>query len=546
MFGSRFLTALLALFASSLAATAAEPLHVQIDRLITAGQAGYEKQVAPPATDAEFLRRVYLDLAGTVPTPDEVRAFLVETDLKKREKLIDKLLASPGYARRMAQFFDVVLMERRRDAKVPRAAWEDYLKAAFAENRPYDAFAREILSADGIDAKTRPAAKFYLDRDFEPNLVTRDIARVFLGRNLQCAQCHDHPLIDAYKQSEFFGILAFLNRTYLFPNATVATAVLAEKADGEVNFVSVFDKAKKQNTTLPRVMAGKSFDEPKFEKGKDYKVAPAKDVRPVPAYSRREQLAAAMTSAENPVFARAGANRLWALMLGRGIVNPVDLDHTTNPPSHPELLDLLAKEFAAHKFDVKWLLREIALSQAYQRSSELPAGVSDPPADRYLVASLKPLSAEQLAYASTQATGPVAKDAAMTDRRDSRPLLPEVPPPPNAAGVLPAFRNMFGGQPGQPDTGATTNLDQTLFLKFGGAVRGMIAPRAGSLTDRLMKRADANALTEELFLSVYSRLPTDDEKKDVVETLNAAPDRGTALNELVWALLASAEFRFNH
>ena len=144
------------------------------------------------------------------------------------------------------------------------------------------------------------------------------------------------------------------------------------------------------------------------------------------------------------------------------------------------------------------------------------------------MAILKPLSAEQLAFASAQATGTIAKDALTI-------------PAPNAAGVLPAFRNMFGGQPGQPDTGASTNLDQTLFLKFGGAVRGMIAARSGSLTDRLAKLPDANALAEELFLSVYSRTATADEKKDVAEALKA-----TALNELVWSLLASAEFRFNH
>jgi len=522
------------LIAQGLAASAVEPLHARIDRLIAAGQQGYEKQVAVQSSDAEFLRRVYLDLAGTIPAPAEVRAFLADTNAKKREKLIDKLLASPGYARRMAQYFDVAFMERRHDAKVPRAAWEAYLTAAFSENRPYDAFVREILSADGVDPKKRPAAKFYLDRDFEPNLVTRDIARIFLGRNLQCAQCHDHPLIDAYKQSEYYGILAFLNRTFLFPNATAATAVLAEKADGEVNFVSVFDKAKKQKSTLPRVMAGKAFDEPKLEKGKEYKVKPDKNVRPIPAYSRRERLASAMTGVDNPYFARAGANRLWALMLGRGIINPVDLDHTANPPSHPELLDLLAKEFASHHFDMKWLLREIALSQAYQRSSELPKGVSEPPEDRYLVAILKPLSAEQLAYASAQATAPVQKDAAMAT------------PAANAARVLPAFRNMFGGQPGAPDMGSTTNLDQTLFLKFGGSIRSLMAPGAGNLPERLRKLTDAESLADELFFCIYSRPATVDEKKDVADTLQKASDRGTAIQELVWALVASSEFRFNH
>jgi hypothetical protein len=515
-------------------ASAAEPLHVRIDALIVAGQKGHEKERAALASDAEFLRRIYLDLAGTLPSPDEVRAFLADPDKAKRAKLIDNLLASPGYARRMVWHFDVTLMERHIDKKVPRAAWEDYLKATFTENKPYDVFAREMLAADGTDPKTRPAAKFYLDRDFEPNLVTKDIARVFLGRNLQCAQCHDHPLIDAYKQSEYYGILAFLNRTYLFPNANDAKAVLAEKADGEVNFVSVFDKAKKQSTTLPRVMTGKAMEEPKFEKGKEYKVAPAKDVRPVPQYSRREKLAIAMTGPDNPFFARAGANRLWALMLGRGIVNPVDLDHDANPPSHPELLDLLAKEFAAHKFDVKWLLREIALSETYQRSSEIPGGVSEPPPDRYLTGLLKPLSAEQMAFACAQATGPVAKEPAMTA------------PPANGAGVIPAFRNMFGGQPGLPDSGATTNLDQTLFLKFGGTVRSMIAPRGGSLADRLAKQPDADKFAEELFLSVYSRLPSVEEKAETAAALKAATDRPAAIQELIWALLASSEFRFNH
>ncbi|HEY2908928.1 MAG TPA: DUF1549 domain-containing protein [Gemmataceae bacterium] len=531
----RLFAALAVVILSSFAVRAAEPLHVRIDRFIAAGQKGYEKQVAVQASDAEFLRRVYLDLAGTIPTASEVRAFLADKDAGKREKLIEKLLASPAYARRMAQYYDVVFMERRRDAKVPRAAWEAFLLAAFAKNQPYDALVRDILSADGVDAKNRAAAKFYLDRDFEPNLVTKDIARIFLGRNLQCAQCHDHPLIDAYKQAEYYGILAFLNRSYLFPNAGDAKAVLAEKPDGEVNFVSVFDKAKKQKSTMPRVMTGKSFDEPKLAKGKEYKVVPAKGVRPVPSYSRREKLAAALTGPDNPTFARAGANRLWAMMLGRGIVNPVDLDHTANPASHPELLDLLAKEFTAHKFDVKWLLREIALSKAYQRSSELPAGVSDPPEDRYLVAILKPLSAEQLAFAAAQGLD-AGKSAAMAA------------PASLASGVLPAFRNMFGGQPGKPDTGATTNLDQTLFLKFGASLRNLIVARAGNLTDRMIKAkpSEIAAIADDLFLSIFSRPATVEEKNDVAKLLTAGADRTTAANELVWALLASAEFRFNH
>ena len=263
----------------------------------------------------------------------------------------------------------------------------------------------------------------------------------------------------------------------------------------------------------------------KAVKGKEYAVAPAANVRPVPAFSRREKLAAAVT--DSPVFARAGANRLWALMLGRGLVHPVDLDHTGNPPSHPELLDLLAGEFAGHRFDVKWLLREIALSKTYQRSSEVPAALADAPADRYLVAPLKPLAPEQLAFAVVQAAGPATAAADAT-----------------AAQVVAAFRGVFGGRPGEPEDGSPT-LDQTLFLKHGPLVRGLVMPKAGNLADRLAKLSD-EAAADELFLAVLTRAPTAEERADVVAAVKGAGSRPTAFGELAWALVASAEFRFNH
>lgn len=535
MLPTRALAALFTLVAAG-AAPAAEPLHTRIDALVATGHPDYEKHAAPLAPDAEFLRRAYLDLNGTTPTAAEAKAFLADADPQKRAKLIDKLLAAPAYARRMAQVFDVALMERRRDTKVPRPAWEEFLRANFAANKPYDALVREILSADG-DPKNRAPAKFYLDRDFEPNLVTRDVGRVFLGRNLQCAQCHDHPHVPDYKQADYYGILAFLNRSYLFPNPTAPTAVIAEKADGDVSFMSVFDKAKKTGTTGPRLPGGKSIDEPKAEKGKEYKVAPAKDVRPVPAFSRREKLAAAVTG--NPAFARTAANRLWAAMLGRGIVHPVDLDHAGNPPSHPELLDRLATEFAEHEFDVKWLLREIALSRTYQRSSEPPAGDAEVPADRFLVAALQPLSPEQLAFAVLQATGQTDVERAALGAKATDTAVDA-----RLAAQVTAFRAAFAGRPGEPEDDAAT-LGQALFLKNGAVVRGLTAPRPGNLADRLAKLTD-DTVADELFLAVLTRPATADERTDVAAALAGAANRPAALGELVWALVASAEFRFNH
>ena len=517
------------------------PLHQRIDQLI-AGRPDFEKQAAPLASDAEFLRRIYLDLTGTIPPAAEARAFLADKAADKRARLIDRLLASDEFARHMQHVFDVAIMDRRPDVRVPRAAWQEFLFVSFKLNKPYDQLARDILSADGADPKTRPAAKFYLDRAFEPNQVTRDIGRLFLGRDLQCAQCHDHPNVSDYKQEHYYGIMAFLNRSYLFPNANAATAMLAEKADGEVTFVSVFDKAKVQKATGPRLPGQPPVKEPKLDKGKEYVVAPAKNARPVPSFSRRAQLAARITAPETAAFRRTAANRFWFVMMGRGIVHPLDLDTADNPPSHPELLDLLGDELAAHKYDVKWFLRELTLSRTYQRSSELPKGVEVAP-ETFAAAILKPLAPEALALAMMQATGWTDSERVALGKN-----LKEATLYAKQAGNLPPFVTAFGTRPGQPEGGNfVPTLEQTLFLKNGPLVRGWLAPRPGNLVDRLTKLSDPNAVADELFLSVLTRLPDAEERKEVAEILKApAKDRAALLGEVAWALLASAEFRFNH
>src|SRR5262249_44214624 len=145
-------------------------------------------------------------LAGTIPPAEEARAFLDDPSPAKRERLIDRLLAGPEFARHMQRTFDVFLMERRPDKHVPKAAWQEYLHASFAANKPLDQLVSELLSSDGSDSATRPAAKFYLDREADPHLLTRDVGRLFLGMNLECAQCHDHPLYPSYKQADYYGL----------------------------------------------------------------------------------------------------------------------------------------------------------------------------------------------------------------------------------------------------------------------------------------------------------------------------------------------------
>lgn len=533
------LVAILAINAVSQAARGEDRLHARIDKAITSAKPNFEAEAAEVASDAEFLRRIRLDLGGTVPSADEARAFFNDKSADRRANVVDRLLASSQYSRHMANVFNVVFMDRRPDKYVKQAEWLEFLNASFTANMPYDQLVREVLSADGSDSKTRAAARFYLDRDAEAHLLTRDIGRVFLGMNLQCAQCHDHPLVDSYKQDHYYGLYAFLNRSFIFSDKAKKVTVLAEKGEGEVSYESVF-VAKVTKRSGPRLPDGPPVMEPTFEKGKEYTVAPAKGVQPIPKYSRRSQLAGQVTS--NVHFKRSAANRLWFMMLGRGIVHPVDFDHEENPPSHPELRNSLADEFAAHKFDIKYLLREIALSKTYQRSSELRKDGKNIRDKDFAVALLRPLSAEQFAWSLMQATGLVAAERKALGPKGTEAALDAK----LYVNVAP-FVAAFGGQPGQPaDLGFQATVDQTLFLSNGDLIRGWLTPRPGNLTDTLMKLKDNGALAEELCLSVLTRLPTTQESAEVADFLQRAGDRSTAIQNLAWALLASAEFRFNH
>ncbi len=526
---------------SSPVVSAELPLHQHIDQAIAAAQPNFTRRAAGPASDAEFLRRIYLDLTGVIPTAAQTRAFLKANSAGKRQALVDHLLASPEHARHLATVLDVLLMERRPDKHVPRALWLDYLRTSVTANKPWDQLVREMLSSDGADSKQRAAAKFYLEREAEPNLLTRDISRLFLGTNLQCCQCHDHPRIDDYKQLHYYGLFAFLSRSSIVVDPKLKQAMLSEKADGEVTFQSVFDPAKVTKHTGPRLPEGPPLKEPAIEKGKEYLIVPVAKGRAVPRFSRRALLGPALARADNEAFKRNIANRLWALMMGRGLVHPLDLDHSANPPSHPELLTMLAGDLAARKFDIRGFLRELALSQTYQRSSEQPSPGKEAAPTSYTVALLKPMTPEQLAWSLMQATGLTdAERQALGKNATEATVYARL-----AANVAP-FVKTFGSPPGKAQE-FDARLDQALFLANGPTVRGWLTPRPGNLIDRLTRLTNADALADELYLSVFTRLPGAEERKEVTDFLaSRSNDRTTALQDMAWALLASAEFRFNH
>lgn len=548
------LTSLAAGDESGRAGTLESIIDLQINEQLAAKQLA----IAEACSDAEFVRRIHLDLTGCIPSATVARDFLSSSAAKKRLNLIDRLLCSDAFARHMAIVFDVMLMERRPDKHVTTGEWRGYLAKSFAEEKPLNVLFREILGADGVDDQLRPAAKFYLDRAVDKDTLVRDIGRLMLGVNLQCAQCHDHPDINGYLHQHYHGLSVFVAGSSTFREKD-GRFVLQEAAVREVEFSSVFNP-ETSNTTGPRLIDA-LLEIPEFAEGEEYVEKPSRTVRSVPRFSLRALLAQRLPSHETPEFSRNMSNRLWAMMMGRGLVHPLDMHHADNPPSHPELLDALAARLRSSGYDVKSFLRGIALSDAYQRSSLLPVGI-DPdslPVETYAVANMKGLSPEQLFESLLMAT----RSHAILERQIDEALAETHSagdPTESGEAALSAVRTakrfeqvanfvtVFGSVPGQPQSEFSASLPQALYLANSEAVAEWVPPRLGNLSDRLVTLVAAESIARELYLNVLSRVPTAEEISVVEEELDfAEPElRRARVAALVWSLIASAEFRLNH
>jgi hypothetical protein len=491
---------------------AADPLHARIDSLIPGTP-------SPSADDAEFLRRAYLDLAGTVPDTKTARAFLDDRSADKRAKLIDHLLGEPGYAARMADLFHIHLMERLGD----NPAWSKYLRDSFAKNRPWDEMVRDMVhprpegEAEAATFWVTKRLENYGQQEVDKPGLARDIGRLFLGRDFRCAQCHDHLFIDEYKQAHFQGLFAFIQNASLQNQKVLVEKPMTDK----VAFASVFGKGKGE--TGPRLPGGREIAVP--EKGKEWLTPPNPKTRApgVPRLSPLTELARELPA--HPDFSRNFVNRLWWAFLGRGIVHPLDLHHKDNPPSHPALLDLLSKEFVAHKHDVRWLVREIVLTKAYQRSSALPDGVTALKPEKFLTAIERRLTPEQVMLATLTATGTTLTGKELDAARTK-------------------FTKAFGGPAREPEEDVAPSLKGAMFLLNDPLLLGWLQPKPGNLVGRLKAMKD-DEVADELYLSVLTRRPDDEERAAVKKAL-AGKDRDRVLSRLAWSLLASTEFHVNH
>lgn len=517
-------------------AAAESPLRDVIDAEVQAVWQREKIAPAQPAGDAEFLRRVYLDLIGVIPTYEEAVAFLALTEADKRVQVIDRLLDDPRYAQHQADVWDLVLFGRNPPGydTDKREGFQKWLREQFAQNRPYDQWVRDILRAEG-DTVEHGAPMYYVQYKNRPEDAMEALTQQFLGVQLQCARCHDHPF-ESWKQLDFYGMAAFLARLDVVTagkQGNLTKYVIGEKSTGDVLFtgpVSQQEAGKKGEPVKPRFLRGEELQEPPLpEDFKEVKFE-ANKPPPKPQFSRKDQLAEWITRSDNVYFARAAANRVWAQFLGRGVVHPIDNLSDTNPPTHPALMNTLTGGLVEHDFDLKWYIRELCNSRAYQLSSA--GSIEDATPPWFAQARMRPLSAEELIESWRVATG---FDAAASGKKSDdryRPL---------GNGYLVRF---FG----QPTNGVGDfqgGLQEHLYLN-NGPLGSLVAGGKGGLHDALTNSADEwPQRIDRLFLSVLTRLPSDVERERFAAYL-AADKQGDRLQEAIWVLMTCSEFRFNH
>lgn len=522
-----------------------ESLHDKVDALI-ATKAG-KGTVSAPADDAEFLRRLWLDFDGGIPSAEEARAFLDDKSAGKREALIAKLIAAPRFAARMADAFNVMLMERRGD----NAEWRAWLTESFKANKPWDAMVREMLAPDFLSEQQRGAGYFMTRRlekvgqqDTDYPGLTRDVGRMFLGVDLQCCQCHRHLSVDDYAQQDFSGLFTVYQNLKLQPaDAKHKTAWLSEGViPARYEYASVLTG--KKNDTAPRVPFRKEIEVPALAGDEAWLVKPDRKTKElgVPKFSALGEIARQLPSPEHALFAKNIANRVWWLMTGRGLVEPLDLHHTENPATHPELLDLLAKELAAHQFDLCWLIGELARTAVYSRSSALPDGVTRQPDELCLTARERHLTCEQQLRAFLIATGELERVTA-----NAKPDLKDDAKKYSLADFEKAFAAALANPAKEAELRVNPSLRSALFLRNGDHVHWALQPRAGNLVDRVMKLTSTDAMAEQLYLTILTRLPDAEEKKMLSSWMEKrAADKAKALGDFAWALFSSTEWFANH
>jgi hypothetical protein len=540
---------------------------------------------APRATDAEFLRRAYLDIVGVIPSVEEAERFLADTDPGKRGKLVEALLRDRRYAEHWATVWSGILVgfDDELREQLARAKEQNDLEEIFAKNVPYDEFARRVITVDGA-VYDRPAGMMEASGDKElpaevglasylvrlrrvagnefPHAAAGKLTRVFMGVQIQCAQCHDHPF-DKWTQEEFYGMASFFT----------GVVVRGEKIDDKRRYFVVEDLEDRKGDGSRREKvrgmlsgAGKDLTIPNSKSGpiKAAFLETGKGVEP--GKSRRETFARYMTEKDNLQFARMAVNRYWAHFFGAGIVNPPDDFNGRNKPTHPELLDALAQEFIAKGYDIHWLIRTITASEAYNLSSRAPGKDRDPQAEKYLALHrVRALAPEPILRSVAKALhlGQGAWARRLADLRRERKDDKKGDRPKDESGVMgmgagdlmqnrllaglvAQFRFNFGDDEGGEVAEFAGTIPSALLMMNHPVLMGAAASlrRGTGFSAFLSRHATPEDKIRAVYLSALSRPPTSKEMSRWKGHVQRAGEAG--YEDLLWTLVNTSEFLFNH
>jgi hypothetical protein len=473
---------------------------------------------SPLCGDEEFFRRIHCDAIGTLPAPADVKAFLADKDPDKRKKAIERVLERPEFV----DFWTYKwgdLLRINRDALEDKGMWSfhNWVRAQLRDQRPVDEFVRDIITAEGSTFTEGPANYYRVANNALD--WSEATAQVFLGVRLQCARCHHHPF-EKWSQDDYYGMAAFFvrlgtKRSQEFGIFGRETVVFLASSGEQTH-------PRKGGVVPPHPLDGPRMDDP---------------------FDRRRQLADWLTAKDNPFFARNLVNRFWGYLMGRGLVEPLDDMRATNPASNPELLSALAKDFAQHKFDLKHLLATIMMSRAYQLSSSAaPGNAADAGNVHYARFAVKRLPAEVIADALDFATG-------TQEKYQGLPLGIRAIQLPDTR-VRSFLMDVFGRPPRQVtcECERTTqpNIAQALHLLNGDFLNRKMAAPTGRIEKLLQAKTPLPQIVEELYLTTVSRPPRPDELAKAQGWIAAAASPKEGAQDLLWALVNSREFLFNH